>query len=341
MREQILIMALAFTAVAYTAAPSLAQDRKENDVVISNSNVKAAAAYSRERRGSALLILQGDKTVYEDYSFGQSAGFPWLIASGTKSFAGVMLAAAIEDKLISGFDEKVADTITEWKRDPRLSKVTMRQLLSLTSGIAAGTLGEVPTYREAIRYTALHEPGKQFAYGPVPFQVFGEVMTRKLQPKKETVMAYIDRRIFDPIGMKAYGWRRLEGQPLLPQGATLTAREWAKFGRLLAAGGKWNGKQILRKDLVQELMIGTSANPAYGITFWLDRDGIGSSGDRRMRLFAGKNGEKKDGPSDIFMAAGAGNQRLYVIPSKELVIVRFGIFGGFEDRKFLELLLEN
>lgn len=68
------------------------------------------------------------------------------------------------------------------------------------------------------------------------------------------------------------------GRPLLPQGATLTAREWVKFGMLLKNGGKWNGKQIVRKALLDELTVSSSANPAYGISFWLNHPGIGPTG---------------------------------------------------------------
>ncbi len=160
-----------------------------------------AADYSRRARGVSVLIMKGDKIVFEDYENGHTADEPWPLFSGTKSFSGVMLAAAIEDKLVTGFDEKVSDTITEWKSDNRKSKITIRQLLSLTSGVDAGQIGVVPTYAEAITKPASHDPGTFFQYGPVPFQIFGEVMTRKLKPKNETVMSYLKRRILDPIGL--------------------------------------------------------------------------------------------------------------------------------------------
>ena len=102
---------------------------------------RLAADYSRENRGLSVVVLKGDKIVFEEYQNGHSADRAWILASGTKSFSGVMLAAAIEDKLISGFDEKAADTITEWKGDARKSKITIRQVLSLTSGIEAGQIG--------------------------------------------------------------------------------------------------------------------------------------------------------------------------------------------------------
>ena len=107
---------------------------------------KLAAEYSAANRGRSVLVMKGDKIVFEDYENGHTAEMPWFLASGTKSFSGVMLAAAIEDKLVKSFDEKVCETITEWKNDKQKSLITLRQLLSLTSGIEAGQIGLVPEY---------------------------------------------------------------------------------------------------------------------------------------------------------------------------------------------------
>ncbi len=302
---------------------------------------QSAADYSRENMGLSVLIMKGNKVVFEQYQNGHSSDRPWILASGTKSFAGVMCAAAIEDKLISGFDEKVSDTITEWKTDKRRSQITIRQLLSLTSGIEAGTIGRVPSYAEAVTETSKYEPGDRFEYGPVPFQVFGELMTRKLKTRNENVYDYLNRRILKPIGLNVAFWRKDGGQPLLPQGAALTAREWVKFGQLLRDGGKWNRKQIIRKDLLDELRKGTKENPAYGITFWLNHDGTKANGvstRNAVMTEISANGVSK-AALDLYMAAGAGNQRLYIIPSLDLVIVRQAAFGKWDDGEFIKRLI--
>lgn len=304
----------------------------------SNKAYEDAAKYSREHRGVAVVVMKGDKIVFEDYAMQGSKDLPWMLASGTKSFSGVMCAAAIEDKLIKGFDEKVAETITEWKSDPRKSKITIRQLLSLTSGIDAGQIGVVPTYAEAVTKPADSDPGAKFEYGPVPFQIFGELITRKLKGKSETVNSYLKRRILDPIGLDVATWREKSGQPLLPQGMTLTAREWIKFGQFLKDRGKWNGKQIIAAKLLDELVVGSKANPAYGLTFWLNADGTGPSGSDRQSI-SGDIGKKMSEGKNIYMAAGAGNQRLYVIPSEDMTVVRFGAFGDYDDRQFIKKLL--
>lgn len=298
---------------------------------------KLAAQYSADNNGKAVLVMKGERIVFEEYQNEHSAETAWFLASGTKSFAGVMLAAAIEDKLFSGFDEKVSETLTEWKTDRQKAGITLRQLLSLTSGIDAGQIGRVPEYREAVDFQVEAPAGTRFEYGPAPFQIFGEVMRRKLSPKKESVMDYLKRRILQPIDLKVAFWRNgRDGNPLLPQGAQLTAREWIKFGLFLKNGGKFSGKQIVAKKLLDELTAGTKANPAYGITFWLNRDGFDPRGQTQLMRI-----EKTDGEEikDLYMAAGAGNQRLYIIPSRDLVVVRYGNFGSYDDREFLGRLI--
>jgi CubicO group peptidase (beta-lactamase class C family) len=317
------------------------------------SNYQLAADYSAEARGLSVVVMKGDKVEFEEYQNGHSANTPHLLASGTKSFSGVMLAAAIDDGLIKGFDEKVSDIIAEWKGDPRREKITLRQLLSLTSGIDVGQNLRPPAYSSAVRNTSRYEPGEKFQYGPAPFQIFGEVMRRKLAPKNESVMDYLKRRIFDPIGLRTDRWTLQEGQPNLPSGANLTAREWLKFGQMLKDGGKWNGKQIIKKSLLDELSKGSKANPNYGLTFWLNRSHTGKADivetTGRLRNIMGdgdvgttaisKNGIDKQLPHDIYMAAGAANQRLYIIPSLDMVIIRQGRMTRYDDRKFLGLLL--
>ncbi len=141
-------------------------------------------------------------------------------------------------------DDKVSDTLTEWKADPAKEPVTIRQMLSLSSGIAGGDNSSVPSYADCVKMAkSTARPGVKFQYGPIPFQCLGEVMKRKLAPKGETVADYMKRRILDPIGLNVAFWRgAAAGEPGLPAGAALTPREWVKFGEMVRLGGKLNGK---------------------------------------------------------------------------------------------------
>src|SRR5438270_12237917 len=78
--------------------------------------------------------MQNGRTVFEHYANGGSARGRWPIFSGTKSFWGIAALAAAHDGLFR-LDDLVSDTITEWKNDPRKSRITIRQLLSQTDGI--------------------------------------------------------------------------------------------------------------------------------------------------------------------------------------------------------------
>ncbi len=318
---------------------------------------RAAAEYSEDKRGLSMMVVKGGDVVFEEYHNGHSANSSQMLASGTKSFAGVLLAAAIEDKIVTGFEEKVADTITEWKGDPKLAKITVRQLLQLTGGLSGGPIGRPPSHADAIKYSGKFEPGTKFEYGPVPFQAFGEFLRRKLLRRNETVEAYLNRKILMPLGINVPRWNGSPGQPSLPSGAYLTTKEWAKFGQFLLQDGEWNGKQVIKSSLLDELYKGSKANPNYGITFWLNRSSSGTASVSenqgrmigRLRRVTGrneantttisKNGIGNEIPKDVFMAAGAGNQRLYVIPSLDLVIVRQARQADFDDRTFLRLLL--
>jgi len=248
---------------------------------------------------------------------------PHRLASGTKSFVGVLAVLAVEDGLLQ-LDEKVADTLTEWGTDARKSQITIHQLLTLTSGIAGGEGGDVPSYKEAVWLAeAKFPPGEKFQYGPVPFQCFGELLRRKLEPRKETVEGYLKRRLLDPIGLKSSIWRKdTNGNPQLPSGAMLTAHEWAKFGLLVLNKGAWDGKQLVPEKLLDECFRGTKAHPTYGLTFWLN------ASDER--------------PRDLVMAAGAGKQKLYIVPSQKLLIVQFAEGPRrFQERELMRLVLDG
>ena len=310
---------------------------------------QSAADYSRSQHGVAVLVMRRGEILFEDYAPGW-AEKPHLLASGTKSFCGVMAACAVQDGLLK-LDEKVSDTLTEWKTDARKSVVTIRQLLSLSSGIEGGDNGSVPSYAAAVKLaTAKAAPGEKFSYGPIPFQCFGEVLHRKLAPKNESVEAYLKRRVLDPIGLKVGFWRKdADGNLNLPAGAFLIAREWVKFGELIRQQGKWNGKEIVPAELLAECFKPASANSAYGMTFWL------LGGDTSSAVLA--DGQPLDPkakralderrqlgfkpPHDTVAAMGKGKQRCYIIPSLDLVIIRLGDSEGreFSDNEFLAKLL--
>lgn len=310
-------------------------------------NCAAATAYSDARRGYSVLVLQNGTIVCDTHrGASRDAHELW---SGTKSFVGVMAAAAVQDGLIA-LDEPVAATITEWGGIPLKRDVTLRHLLSMTSG-QISKIGKPPTYAETVAQDLVAAPGTEFHYGPAPMQLFGEVLRRKLLAagRKGDIEAYLADRILKPLGLSVAQWRKgPDGNPLLPQGMVLTAREWAKLGEFVRGGGMKDGKPLVDPATFAELFRGSNANPGYGLTWWLPHpapvaDPITASTDIGRRA--------AELPGDLVVAAGAGDQRLYVIPSRGLVIVRqarldLAAFGPWadpatkwSDADFLKLLL--
>jgi CubicO group peptidase (beta-lactamase class C family) len=318
---------------------------------------RAAGEYSREAHGEFLLVMQDGKVIYEDGIGGWNRTRPHPLASGTKSFTGVAAMLAVQQGLFA-LDDKVSDTITEWKSDPRKREITVRQLLNLSSGIEAdsednrkrnrtlATGNSVQRLRaaagqrddfhaQAVRAPMLHEAGARFEYGANHFYAFTEFLERTLRARDvapSTAWEWYEKNLFDPIGMKvARIGRDRQGHANVAGGASLTAEEWAKFGEFVRLGGRVRSAdgsdvQVLRSDLLQQCFEPSQRNARYGLTWWL--------APRRA-------------PTDlpgVFMAAGLGKQRLYVVPSARLVVVRFAPINsersGFSDSRLLALILE-
>ncbi|WP_439540133.1 serine hydrolase domain-containing protein [Sphingomonas sp.] len=301
-----------------------------------------ALAYSDAHDGVALLVLVDGKVRCTS----SNTAKPQELWSGTKSLVGLMAAAAVQDGLLT-LDERAADTLSEWRGDPERSKITLRQLLSMTGG-QASAVGRPAGYRDSVKAPLTAAPGSIFQYGPAPMQIFGEIMRRKLVAKGEdgNPRRYIERRILAPLGVKVGEWRNgPDGAPLMPQGLVLAAAEWAKIGEFVRAGGVLDGKPLVDPVAFAELFKGSGANPAYGLTWWLPRPSPAMDPVTRSTDITVHAAEL---PADLVVAAGAGDQRLYVIPSRRLTIVRqarldltalaAGRKSGWSDSYFLSLL---
>lgn len=405
----------AFVPCAHAQAPHVApRPTSPTDFAWSMDAFQAAAAYSERFSGRAFLVMRDGQILFEQYANSGSATRPHPLASGTKSFTGVMAMMAIQDGLIS-LDELACDTLTEWMSDPHKSKITIRHLLTLSSGLdpadtllggrgggrllgegarrRSQRLGDDPKpqnhFQAAINVPSKHAPGAIFEYGPSHFYAFGALLQRKLEhadlPQK-TTMDYLRQRVFFDLNIQS----PLIGKdaadcPNLPGGALLTAKQWAKFGQFVLDQGSVRQPdatllQKLNPDLLAQCFVPSHNNPSYGLTWWLNvnaqstlldariADGMndapkddanaGNANDARAkmrdrireRLKAAKQereaeqlGAMDGQPIRVYMAAGLGKQRLYVLPDHNLVIVRFAEATDqgrrFSDAQFLAIAL--
>lgn len=364
-----------------------------------------AADYSASLSGHAIMVLHRGQPVFERFDNGWSSDRPHMLASGSKSFVGVIAMLAVQDQLIS-LDELASDTLTEWKDDPRKSKITIRHLLTLTSGLAPAdaafsnrnqatgsrnpilrqrqerierqdsedrlrNLSTGNSFHDVLQVPSRYEPGERFEYGPSHFHAFGELINRKLavQSKIEadSIETYAREKLFQPLGIEIGYWSKDEaGNVNLPGGLFLTAQDWSKFGQFvldrgMTAGPDGMSRELLKPELLDECFIPSSANPNYGLTWWLDgnreeadsgvppsrRNSVLDRANTRQRALSDEavvRLEADGKPLKVILAAGLGKQRLYIIPDRHLVVVRFAqpspLGRDFQNRDFLEPIVE-
>ncbi|HEV3272013.1 MAG TPA: serine hydrolase [Candidatus Methylacidiphilales bacterium] len=302
-----------------------------------------AARYSETHGGLALRIEQAGALIDESYAPGFSASTPHKIYSGTKSFVAVAALIAMREGLLT-LDEKASDTLTEWRGDRRRA-ITIAQLLSHTSGLDPDGGLIYPArdqFAAALGVHLIDPPGSRFHYGAVGYQAFGEILRRKLRPHDRSVEGWLREKLFDPLDIDIADWKHDDaGNPLLHSGLSLSAEEWARFGEFI--NDVRNGKQyqLIDDQYLALLFTGHKANPAYGIGFWLNRPPPVPRLQPITDLQLAIDGDQlyPGGPRDLVAAIGSEKQRLYMIPSLDLVIVRFGRESAFSDGDFLSRLL--
>ena len=307
-----------------------------------------AAAYSEAHGGRAFLVLRGDAVVFETGQNGHAISEPHHLFSGTKSFSCAAFAALEADGRLTA-DERVRDTLGELPDEA--ADLTVDQVLHLVSGTEQDFRGLT---RDGLRVDQRvadkgeravglgfdAPPGERFRYGSADYWLFGELVQRKTG---EDVLSLLEREIFTPIGLRTAGWiHDPTGNPALPYGAFTTVGEWAKYGVLLRDDGDFLGERVLPPGALAGCLEGSQANPAYGRTLWLNRDpGASELGPVARRLEPEGPLLWRDGPTDLFAAAGYHDQRLYVVPSHDLVVVRLSDGDRrFSDAEFLERILQ-
>ncbi|WP_165795286.1 serine hydrolase domain-containing protein [Deinococcus koreensis] len=309
--------------------------------------MQSAAAYSRAHRGSAVMIWRDGQLLFTQAQNGFDLQTPHLLASGSKSFS-CALAVTLMDQGRLDLDEPVSQTLTEWRSDPAKAAVTVRQLLSFTSGLP-GDVGSKRTgtnvnlYVQALATGLVATPGERFSYGNAHLAAFGALVQRKTG---QDPAALLQRQVLDRIGARVWWGRDQAGQPDLAASARMTAQDWGSYGQLILQDGRWKGQTVLSAAGLRECLRGSATLNIYGLTFWLNRPLAGplpATDDLPLQALGGLTANQiaPSAPGDLVMAAGALNQRLYLLPSERIVVVRFGEGGAWSDEEFLSQLLAD
>jgi len=293
----------------------------------------------------ALLVIRHGKIAFEYYGEGHGRNARHYAASLTKALVGGMsLILALGDGRMK-LDDMACEYVPQWRDDPIKSKISIIQLATHSSGLGdsvprePGTwkekFWEFPHHYEIARDVApvLFEPGTGFHYSNPGFAMLSYCISAALSLRgapEPDVRALLQKRVIRPIGIREGEWSIAEyggGQPADVSGGLLKVyANWggssyspdaaSRIGRLMLREGLWDGARLLDPDWVERATADSGApspdrsdgpNPRTGLCWWVNADGVWEGV-----------------PRDAFVGAGAGNQALLVVPSSDLIVVRFG-----------------
>lgn len=291
---------------------------------IDPAGLAAADAKAAALDSYCLLVIRHGVLVHEAYFNGSTATSTpssWSIA---KSYTSTTVGIAIGNGDIPSLDVRVSDYVPSWKTDER-NDITLRNLVTMTSGLKWSILQD---YIEMAEFA----PDKSsFATGLDPDQPAGSKWVyhnggvQMIEPlfraaTGETIEDYAREHLWSKIGMTATWAHDSAQHPTTFANVLTTCRDHARLGYLYLHGGKWKNEQVVPAQWVHDATTPSQAmNRGYGYLFWLNGQGptISSTGS------VDPNPLYDYAPADLFAAHGFGGQYIDVIPSMDMVVVRF------------------
>ena len=270
---------------------------------------------------AAFIVIKDNQLLSEHYFNGYAQNSLTNSFSMAKTFTTMMLGKAIEQGYIKGLDQKITDFLPEFKNDKFGAECTVGDLSAMTSGYdwdedyyfplnptAKAYYGD-DIVKQMLDRKFVAQPGGHFKYQSSDTQLLGIVIQRAINNK--SLAQYFQEEFWQPMGMELDAqWSKDN-----PKGMEKTyccfnadARDFAKLGQLLLNDGNWYGKQILDSAFVKKMVLpNTKAfNPnepkIYGYSVWMDYDY----------------------KTPFYTMLGHLGQRVIVIPSEKLVVVRTG-----------------
>ena len=299
------------------------------NATISNSFDKTGET---EKQTRSVLVLYKDHLIAEQYADGFDKESLLLGWSMTKSILSTLYGILQTQGTINIYDPAPID---EWKNDER-SEITINDLLQMNSGLEwdedYAQISDVTkmlflepdmTLPQRLK-KAKYEPGTYWNYSSGTSNLLSGILKDQFNSHQE----YLDfpyKTLIDRIGMHSMLIEAdATGHYVMSSYAWATTRDWAKFGLLYLNKGKWNDEYIF--DGKWPLYVSSSApgsEDRYGGHFWLN-----------------KGKYLPDVPEDVYYADGFQGQRVFIIPSKDMVVVRMGL-RNIDFNDFLKGIMES
>lgn len=283
---------------------------------------KEDSAYIDDMKTVSFLVIRNDSILYETYRGGWNDTLTSNLFSATKSIVGMLVGIAMDEGKIGSVDDKVMKYIPEYNRG-RQKDITIRNLLTMSAGMdwdeAYASLFSVTThgyygndlYKLIMGLDIVDTPGVQYSYRSGETQLLSFVLEATTG---ETISKYAEKKLWRPMmaGQDAF-WLldKKDGDEKSFCCFHTTARDAARFGRLMLNMGNWNGRQLVSRKYMEEALApasylkdqwGKDPLTYYGYQTWI----MNYKGER-CPYFRGMLG-----------------QYIIAIPSKNTVVVRLG-----------------
>jgi hypothetical protein len=295
-------------------------------------------------RTRAVVVLHKGKLIAEQYAPGYDRQHRHLSWSMAKSITGTLIGMLVKEGKIS-VDQPAP--VKEWltAKDGR-EQITVQHLLQQTSG-----LGFEENYNKSsdatnmlfkkanmADYTAAHplkdKPGTLFYYSSGNSNILSGIIRSSLGDSLYHRYPY--EQLFYKLGMYSPVMEvDASGNFVGSSYVFANARDWARLGQLYLQKGNWMGEQLLPENWVQLATTPSSVAPMgeYGYQIWLNAGAPGNATNRKFPKL----------PADLYYFNGFEGQHVYIIPSKQLVIVRLGQTANskwFDTQGFVNGILE-
>jgi CubicO group peptidase (beta-lactamase class C family) len=291
------------------------------------SAVQPLKDYLLEKNSKSFMILVNGRIVMEEYFDGHSSTTSWPWNSAGKTLVTTTTGIAQQEALLD-INSKVSQYLgTGWTSEPveKENLITSKHLLTMTSGI-----NDESDLVIKANLTYLADAGTRWSY----HNVFQKLMDVVAEASSQDFEAYFNAKLKNKIGMDG-SWN----YGVIFKIYYSNTRSMARFGLLALNKGKWVDEQIVNESFFNEsIRTSQSINPAYGYLWWLN-------GKTSYMVPGGQTVYEgplvPSAPADMYAAMGAEDQRIYVIPSKNMVVIRMGdasdpanpnfALSGFDD----------
>lgn len=276
--------------------------------------------YLQSKDTKAFIILKNGKIVTEKYFGNFTADSLWYWASAGKTMTGFLVGIAQQEKLIDINDRTSKYLGTGWTSEPLAKEnlITIKNQLTMTTGLDDGVADPDCTLPGCLVFKA--DAGTRWAYHNAAYTLLDAVVEKASGVSYNT---YFQQKIRNVIGMNGLWIKTPNSNNIFYS----NARSMARFGLLMLNKGRWGSTTLLSDTGYFKSQVNTSQslNLSYGYLTWLNGKSSNMLPQSQI-VFSGSI--IPNAPADLYAALGKNDQKIYVVPSQKLVIIRMGNTAG-------------